>query len=109
MPKEKLTDRIYAALKEEAKGERSVTMRKALAVAADATNMTKGLCNHWLDVMATLGMIQMNGISVWLTQDYGPRPVEISDEERAIINAQKVPPKAETAFKKKVDELKKGD
>jgi hypothetical protein len=105
MPKEPLVDRIYEALLAAAHGERYVTIRIGVAAGSAVTNMPRGLVEHWLDTMATLGMIQMDGVSIWLTQNYGPRPVERSPEERAILDAQKVPPKAEAAFRKKAEKL----
>lgn len=94
MPKELLVDKIYDALKEAARGDKEVTINRGVAAASAVTNMSRGLTHHWLDTMHTLGMINMNGITIWLSKDYGPRVRSRSPEEKAIIEGQKVPPKA---------------
>jgi hypothetical protein len=60
--------------------------------------------------MAVLGWIHMDGINIWLAKDYGAKPLGISPEEQEILDAYKVPAKAEQAFRRRLKlKTAKGD
>ena len=100
MTKELIAERIYSALKNVAGDQKEISIRKGFAAASVATNMPISLINSWLDSMEVLGWIHRDGVSIWLSRDYGPRVHELSPEEKAIIEGQKVPEKSLERAKK---------
>lgn len=86
-----IAEKIYTALKNIAQGEKEILIKRGHAAAAVATNMPVPLVRQWLDQMATLGWIQMDGYTIWLSRDYGPRIRTVTREERAILEGQKIP------------------
>jgi len=83
--KELIADKIYAALKNEARGEKQISIKRGEAAASLATNMPVGIVRGWMHSMATLEWIQMDGKTIWLSKDYGKRVVTLSQEEQEIL------------------------
>ena len=97
--KELIAEKIYTALKNEANGEKEITIRRGEAAASIATNMPVGMIRGWMHSMAVLNWIQMDGRTIWLTKDYGKKVQTLSDAEKDILTATYGPRKGKKIIK----------
>ena len=75
MTKQRVVDKIYDAFKLAARGKPEVALQHAVNFAVAQTSMPDKLVRMYLPAMEATGMINVDGHTVWLVQDFGPRQV----------------------------------
>ena len=99
--------KIYDALKRASYGQPQMPIAMGISAISCETAMPESLSQMWLKTLNKRGLISMDGLTIWLVKDFGPRQYVMSDEEKAILDAQKVPPKGAAAFRKKAEKLRR--
>lgn len=69
----KTYETIYDALRDAAPGKPCVAIERGVMFAAAATGMVPKLVRQYLNVLDKIDVIDMDGHTIWLTRDYGPR------------------------------------
>lgn len=69
----KTYEKIYDALREAALGKPCVVIERGIMFGAAATGMVPKLVRQYLNVLDKIDVIDMDGHTIWLTRDYGPR------------------------------------
>lgn len=73
MERQTVTERIYQAFKKAAGDHPMVAINRAIDYAAVAVGIMPGLVRRYLQPMVTVGWIDNDGYTLWLSRDYGER------------------------------------
>jgi hypothetical protein len=88
--------RMYDALKRASYGQPQLPIKAGVAAISMECALNRALSQMWVQSMDDAGLINLDGKTIWLVKDYGPRPKSkdgLSDPEREIVAAHKIPVK----------------